>query len=44
MAQAGEQAYKGNLTREDRTVAACTCSSLSTNILRSADDPYEVGS
>jgi hypothetical protein len=44
MAQAGEQAYKGNLTREDRIIPACTCASLSTNIIRSVDDPYEAGS
>jgi murein DD-endopeptidase MepM/ murein hydrolase activator NlpD len=44
MAQAGEQAYKGNLTRDGQNITACTCASLGTNIIRSVDDPYEAGS
>ena len=39
-ARAGEEAYKGELTRDGETVTACTCGSLETNIKRTADDPY----
>ncbi len=32
-------AYKGTLTRDGKTVIACTCSSFETNITRGEDDP-----
>lgn len=38
-AQAGEQAYKGTLTRADQTLTACTCSSPDTFITRGPEDP-----
>ena len=39
IAHAGEAAYKGTMTRGDVTLTACTCSSASTFITRSPDDP-----
>ncbi len=44
MAHAGDQAYKGSLTRDGETIPACTCASFQTNITRSENDPYEAGS
>ncbi len=38
-AHAGETAYKGSLTRDGKTIEACTCGSASTLIRRTADDP-----
>ena len=34
IAQNGEAPYKGALTRQDKIVIACTCSSKETNITR----------
>lgn len=39
VAHAGEEAYKGTLTRDDRTLTACTCTNPDTFITRSQDDP-----
>ncbi|MGD9093043.1 MAG: hypothetical protein PVF74_09340 [Anaerolineales bacterium] len=39
-AHAGEEAYKGELTRDGETIIACTCSSFETRIMHTADDPY----
>jgi murein DD-endopeptidase MepM/ murein hydrolase activator NlpD len=39
IAHAGSEAYKGSLTRDDRTVNACTCSSADTIIRRNPEDP-----
>lgn len=39
VAQAGETAYKGTLTRGDQVVTACTCSSAATFIVRTDTDP-----
>jgi LasA protease len=39
VAHAGEQAYKGTLTRGDQTLKACTCSSPETFITRGPNDP-----
>ena len=44
MAHAGNQAYKGSLTRDGETIPACTCASFETNITRTENDPHEVGS
>lgn len=38
-AHAGEEAYKGSLTRDGETIYACTCGSANTLIQRTADDP-----
>ena len=40
IAHAGPEAYKGNLTRGEAVVNACTCSSHDTWIQRTPDDPY----
>ena len=37
---AGEEAYKGTLTRGNETIPACTCGSYETRIMRMPDDPY----
>ena len=37
--QAGQQAYKGSLVRDDQVVEACTCSSAKTWIGRTENDP-----
>jgi len=39
VAHPGDGAYKGTLTRGDKTVTACTCSSAATLIVRTDDDP-----
>jgi LasA protease len=39
VASAGPVAYKGTLTRDDKTIDACTCSAATTNITRGDDDP-----
>lgn len=39
VAHAGEQAYKGALTRDGQTLTACTCTNAQTFIKREADDP-----
>lgn len=39
VAQAGEAAYKGTLTRDGVTVTACTCTSAATRIIRTNSDP-----
>lgn len=39
-AHAGEEAYKGSLTRDGETITACTCGSSETHIMRTPDDPY----
>jgi hypothetical protein len=39
VATAGPAAYKGELTRGEQTVIACTCSSSKTYIGRTPDDP-----
>ena len=39
IAHAGEEAYKGTLTRDGETVTACTCSNAPSFITRGDDDP-----
>ncbi|MEW5870531.1 MAG: hypothetical protein AB1894_14750 [Chloroflexota bacterium] len=39
IAHAGEDAYKGTLTRDGQTITACTCSNFATFITRTDDDP-----
>lgn len=39
IAHAGNEAYKGTLTRADQTLTACTCSNPQTFITRGPDDP-----
>ncbi len=39
VASAGEEAYKGTLTRGDQTLIACTCSNSTSLIERGPDDP-----
>jgi murein DD-endopeptidase MepM/ murein hydrolase activator NlpD len=39
VAQAGAEAYKGTLSRDGKTLTACTCSSSDTLITRGPDDP-----
>ncbi len=39
VAHAGEVAYKGSLTRDGKTIPACTCASYDTRIIRTDDDP-----
>ena len=39
IAHAGEEAYKGTLTRDGDTVTACTCSNAPSFITRGDDDP-----
>jgi murein DD-endopeptidase MepM/ murein hydrolase activator NlpD len=39
VAQAGEEAYKGTLTRDEQTLTACTCSNSQSLITRGPDDP-----
>jgi hypothetical protein len=36
----GTAAYLGTLTREDRTIVACTCSGQDSLIAHSPNDPY----
>jgi LysM repeat protein len=43
LAQAGNRAYLGKLTRGEEEIIACTCSSFATRIIRPANDPYESG-
>jgi murein DD-endopeptidase MepM/ murein hydrolase activator NlpD len=39
IAQAGEEAYKGTLTRDGEILTACTCSNYKTFITRTDEDP-----
>lgn len=39
IAHAGADPYQGTLTKGDKTITACPCGSIETNIVRSPDDP-----